>query len=169
MVVSEEKLASQIGLDILRAGGNAIDAAVAVGYALAVVNPCCGNIGGGGFMTIHLANGKDIVLNFREKAPLRAKKNMYLDAQGSVMQSKSTKGYLAVAVPGTVLGLDTALQRYGSMTRAQVMAPAIKLAQQGYTITSYAAEWLQKYAKDFREEKNVALIFLNKRPALPSR
>ncbi len=160
MVVSENKLASQIGSDILRAGGNAVDAAVAVGYALAVVNPCCGNIGGGGFMTIHFANGKDTVLNFREKAPLKAKGNMYLDAQGNVMQDKSTLGYLAVAVPGTVLGLDTALQRYGSMTRTQVMAPAIKLAQQGYTLTPYEAKLLQVHTNYFREEKNVAHIFL---------
>src|ERR1700722_9206994 len=82
MVVTEQRLASQIGADILKAGGNAIDAAVAVGYALAVVHPCCGNLGGGGFMTIHLADGRDVVLNFREKAPLAASERMYLDAKG---------------------------------------------------------------------------------------
>jgi gamma-glutamyltranspeptidase/glutathione hydrolase len=130
MVVSEERRASQVGVDILRAGGNAIDAAVAVGYALAVTYPCCGNIGGGGFMTIHFANGKDVFLNFREKAPLAATADMFLDAHGNVIPGKSTRGYLAVAVPGTVMGLDAALQKFGTLPRQQVIAPAIRLAQQ---------------------------------------
>lgn len=157
MVVTEQKIASQVGVDILRAGGNAIDAAVAVGYALAVVNPCCGNIGGGGFMTIRLANGKAVFLNFREKAPLKATKEMYLkDPAGQL----SIRGYLAVAVPGTVLGLETALQKYGTMTRQQVMAPAIKLAAEGYRVTAFDAEWFAKYASDFREQPTVAAIFL---------
>jgi len=160
MVVSEQQLASQVGVDILQAGGNAIDAAVAVGYALAVVNPCCGNIGGGGFMTIHLANGKDIFLNFREKAPLAAKADMFLDAKGQVIQNKSLLGYLAVGVPGTVLGLDTALQKYGSMTRQQVMAPAIRLAAQGYSLTPYEVKLLNTSLQDFRKQPNVAAIFL---------
>src|SRR5580704_17531850 len=108
MVVTEQVLATQVGMDILKAGGNAIDAAVAVGYALAVVNPCCGNLGCGGFMTVHLANGRDIFLNFRERAPLAATATMFVDAQGKIMGDKSTRGYLAVAVPGTVLGLETA-------------------------------------------------------------
>lgn len=140
MVVSEQRLASQIGVDILRQGGNAIDAAVAVGYALAVVDPCCGNIGGGGFMTIHLADGKNIFLNFRERAPLQASKKMYLDAKGNPIPKITMQGYLAVAVPGTVMGLDTALQHYGTLTRAQVMAPAIRLAEKGFTLTPYAAK-----------------------------
>jgi gamma-glutamyltranspeptidase/glutathione hydrolase len=160
MVVSEQRLASQIGVDILRAGGNAVDAAVAVGYALAVVNPCCGNIGGGGFMTIHLTNGQNIFLNFREKAPLAATPNMYLDKQGNVIPDKSTTGYAAVAVPGTVLGLDTALEKYGTMTRAQVMAPAIKLAEQGFVLTAADAKLLIAKATDFKQQINVAKIFL---------
>lgn len=160
MVVTEQHYASQVGADILRAGGNAIDAAVAVGYALAVVDPCCGNIGGGGFMTIHLANGKDIFLNFREKAPLAAKKDMYLDAQGNVIPDKSIKGYLAVAVPGTVLGLETALHKYGTMTRQQVMAPAIKLAEQGFILEPYDIKLLTNDQKNFSEQPNVAAIFL---------
>src|SRR5476651_1521211 len=92
MVVSEKKSASLIGASILEAGGNAFDAAVAVGYALAVVNPCCGNIGGGGFMLIHRAKGGDTFINFREKAPLRATRDMYLDAAGNVVPGRSTRG-----------------------------------------------------------------------------
>lgn len=157
MVVTEQALASQVGIDILKAGGNAIDAAVAVGYALAVVDPCCGNIGGGGFMLIHLANNKNIFINFRERAPLAATKDMYLHAN----ETASSLGYLAVATPGTVLGLDTALNLYGTMTRQQVMAPAIQLAQEGYTITPAEADGFAKYANDFRAQPNVAQIFLH--------
>lgn len=160
MVVTEQKLASQIGLDILKAGGNAIDAAVAVGYALAVVTPCCGNIGGGGFMTIHLATGKTVFLNFREKAPQQASKDMFLDKHGNLIADASIKGYLAVGVPGTVLGLETALQQYGSMTRQQVMAPAIRLAERGYVVTPFDAKWFAVFAKDFKTQPNVAAIFL---------
>lgn len=98
MVVSSQHLASQIGADILNAGGNAVDAAVAVGYAQAVVNPCCGNIGGGGFMTIHLANGKDLFINFRETAPEAASANMYLDKNGNLIKDASLYGYLASGV-----------------------------------------------------------------------
>lgn len=160
MVVSSQQLASQVGVDILQAGGNAIDAAVGVGYALAVVDPCCGNIGGGGFMTIHLANGKNVFVNFREKAPLAANVNMYLDAQGKVIPRKSTTGYAAVAVPGTVMGLDLALQKYGTMTRAKVMAPAIKLARQGFTLSAADSKLLAEHADSFRKQANVAAIFL---------
>lgn len=134
-VVSEQRLASAVGLQILQAGGNAVDAAVAMGYALAVVNPCCGNIGGGGFMTLHLANGKNTFINFREKAPAAASADMYLNAQGELRPDSSLYGYLAVAVPGTVAGLDHALQRYGTLTRQLVMAPAIRLARQGFILT----------------------------------
>src|SRR5471032_312152 len=107
MVVTSQHLASQVGVDILKMGGNAIDAAVAVGYAQAVVNPCCGNIGGGGFMTVHLADGKDTFINFRETAPAAASADMYLDADGNVKKGASLYGYLAAGVPGTVLGMDT--------------------------------------------------------------
>lgn len=160
MIVSEQALATQVGVDILKAGGNAIDAAVAVGYALAVVNPCCGNIGGGGFMLIHLANGKNTVINFREKAPLKARPDMFLDEHGNPEASASTLGYLAVATPGTVMGLDHALKKYGSMTRKQVMAPAIRLARQGYRVGKFDARWFKFYAHAFAKEKNVAEIFL---------
>ena len=117
MVVTSQRDATEVGVQILRQGGNAIDAAVAVGYALAVTNPCCGNIGGGGFATIHLSDGQDIFLNFRERAPAAATETMYLDAKGEVVPDLSLKGYLAVAVPGSVLGLDTMLQKYGTMPR----------------------------------------------------
>lgn len=165
MVVSEQQLASQAGWDILKAGGNAIDAAVAMGYALAVVNPCCGNIGGGGFMTIHFANGKNIFLNFREKAPLKSTPTLYLDKNGQLIPDKSLKGYLAVAVPGTVLGLETALKKYGSMTRQQVMKPAIDLAEKGYVLTSYQIGLFNQFLTDFRKQPNIASIFLkNNKP-----
>lgn len=157
MVVSEHRLASEVGRDILQAGGNAIDAAVAVGYALAVVNPCCGNIGGGGFMTIHLASGKDIFINFREKAPLNATKNMFIHSHPT---NNTTNGYLAVAVPGTVMGLDSVLQQYGTMTRRQVMEPAIRLARQGFIVTPYLANQLQDFTDAFRKQPNIAGIFL---------
>ena len=126
MVVTAQHLATEAGLAMLRAGGNAVDAAVAVGYAEAVVNPCCGNIGGGGFMTLHLApageHARDVFLNFRETAPAAATRDMYLDADGKVIPESSLYGWRAVAVPGTVLGLDAALTRYGSLSRAQEIA-----------------------------------------------
>ncbi len=163
MVVTEQQLASQIGAKVLTEGGNAIDAAVAVGYALAVINPCCGNIGGGGFMTIRFANGKTTFINFREKAPLAATRNMYLDANGQLIPEKSNVGYLAVAVPGTVLGLETVLKKYGTMTRQQLMAPAINLAEKGYVLTPGDVILLKASEKDFIKEPNVAAIFLNKK------
>ncbi len=134
MVVTAERLATEAGVQILREGGNAVDAAVAVGYAEAVVNPCCGNLGGGGFMTLHLANGKNLFLNFRERAPLAATAGMYLKANGKVNHRESLRSFKAVGVPGTVMGLDAALKRYGTMTRAEVMAPAIRLAQDGFVL-----------------------------------
>lgn len=166
MVVSEQHLASQVGTAILMAGGNAVDAAVAVGYALAVVNPCCGNIGGGGFMTLHLAKGKDVFINFRERAPLAAKSDMFLDKEGHVVPDDSIKGYLAVGVPGTVLGLETALKKYGTMTRQQVIAPAIVLAEKGFTLTAGDVKLLSMYTDSFKSQSNVAEIYLrpNKTP-----
>lgn len=160
IVVTSQHLASEIGLEILKQGGNAVDAAVAVGYALAVTDPCCGNIGGGGFMLIHLANGKDTFINFREKAPLAATKNMYLDKHGEVQKKLSTKGYLAVAVPGTVMGLEKALTEYGTMTRIQVMTPAIKLASEGFELQQGDVEILNAGTKKFQTQLNIARIFL---------
>ncbi|WP_369788858.1 gamma-glutamyltransferase [Rouxiella sp. WC2420] len=162
MVVTSQYLASQVGVDILKKGGNAIDAAVAVGYAEAVVNPCCGNIGGGGFMTVHLANGKDTFINFREMAPAAASANMYLDAQGNIKKGASLYGYLAVGVPGTVMGLDHAQRTYGKLTRAQVMAPAIKLARNGFVLTRADTDILDTKTAKFKDQPDVAKIFLRK-------
>src|SRR5277367_3087224 len=135
MVVTAQHLASDVGAGILRQGGNAVDAAVAVGYALAVTHPCCGNLGGGGFMTIHLADGRNTFINFREKAPLAAHADMFLDAHGAVVKDRSMDGYLAVGVPGTVMGLETAREKYGTMPRAALIAPAIRLASDGFILT----------------------------------
>ena len=131
MVASRSKWASQVGADILAAGGNAVDAAVAVGFALAVTYPSAGNIGGGGFMVIHLADGTVITNDHREKAPLAATRDMYLGEDEQVVEGLSTNTHLAVGVPGTVAGLLDVLERYGTMDRAQVIEPAIKLAEKG--------------------------------------
>ena len=133
MVVSQRKVASDIGAAILQQGGNAVDAAVAVGFALAVVLPRAGNLGGGGFMLIHLAAGdKSIAIDYRETAPLAAHTDVYLDDQGNVDDTAHRKGHRSVAVPGTVAGLAHALKNYGTMTLQQVMAPAIALAGDGF-------------------------------------
>jgi gamma-glutamyltranspeptidase/glutathione hydrolase len=161
MVVTAQHSASEVGAAILAQGGNAIDAAVAVGYALAVTHPCCGNIGGGGFMTIHLADGRNTFINFREKAPLAARAGMFLDDKDMPVAAKSRDGYLAVGVPGTVLGFESALQKYGTMPRAAVMAPAIRLAQQGFILTQGDADVLADASATFRTQPNVAAIFLN--------
>lgn len=160
MVVTSQYLASQVGTDILKMGGNAIDAAVAVGYAQAVVNPCCGNIGGGGFMTIHLADGTDTFINFRETAPAAASADMYLDKEGKVTKDASLYGYLAAGVPGTVLGMDSAQKKYGKLTRQQVMAPAIKLAREGFILTRADTDILDTTVKKFRQDPESARIFL---------
>lgn len=162
MVVSEKKIASDIGIQILKSGGNAIDAAIAVGYALAVIYPCCGNIGGGGFMTIHLASGKDVFVNFREKAPLLANKHTYKNSGSDAVQ-----GYLAVATPGTVLGFETVLKKYGTMTRKQVIEPAIKLAKQGYIVTVYDEKWINKFSDHFKTQPNIAAVFLKNGKSYP--
>jgi len=162
MVVTEQQLASEVGVQILRQGGNAVDAAVAVGYALAVVHPCCGNIGGGGFMLIHLANGKNIFLNFREKAPLAANAKMYLNKNGDLIPDKSTEGYLAVGVPGTVMGFELALKKYGTMTRQQVMAPAIALAEKGFVLRPGDIAILDKGTAHFQRQAKIAAVFLKK-------
>ncbi len=161
MVVSAQHLATLAGLDILKRGGNAIDAAVAVGYAEAVVHPCCGNIGGGGFMLIHLKSGENLFLNFRERAPLKATPTMFQDAEGRVVPSRSTDSYLGVGVPGTVMGLDTALAKYGSMSLREVIAPAIQLARDGYVLRQGDVNILNDSVEDFARHPNVAAIFLN--------
>ncbi|KEY60587.1 gamma-glutamyltransferase [Serratia sp. DD3] len=169
MVVTSQHLASQVGVDILKMGGNAVDAAVAVGYAQAVVNPCCGNIGGGGFMTLHLADGTDTFINFRETAPAAASADMYLDANGKVKKDASLYGYLAAGVPGTVLGMETAREKYGKLSRAQVMAPAIRLAREGFILTRADTDILDTTVARFKQDPESAKIFLRRdgSPLLP--
>jgi gamma-glutamyltranspeptidase / glutathione hydrolase len=161
MVVTAQHLASDAGAAILRQGGNAVDAAVAVGYALAVTHPCCGNLGGGGFMTIHLADGRNIFINFRETAPLAARSAMFLDAHGNPVSDKSLNGYLAVGVPGTVLGLETARQKYGTLPRAALMSASIRLAQDGFILTQGDVDELMVATAALRAQANVAPIFLD--------
>lgn len=163
MVATEQALASQVGLDILKQGGNAVDAAVAVGFALAVVLPNAGNLGGGGFMVLHDGEtGQNVALDFREMAAARAHRDMYLDAQGKVIDGKSLFTHDAVGVPGTVAGMVHALNKWGSMPLAKVIAPAIKLADQGFVVS-------EVLASTFVEEKDTLgkwpasrAIFLNK-------
>jgi gamma-glutamyltranspeptidase/glutathione hydrolase len=143
MVVTIHHDASDAGVAILKQGGNAVDAAVAVGFALAVVYPAAGNIGGGGFMLIRDKHGKTHFLDYREKAPAAASRDMYLDARGNVVPGMSLVGYKASGVPGTVAGLAYAQKHFGKLTLAQDMAPAIKLATDGYTLTAEEAHNLQ--------------------------
>ena len=170
MVVTAQHLATRVGVDVLKDGGNAVDAAVAVGYALAVVYPAAGNLGGGGFMTIQFADGRKTFLDFREKAPLAATANMYLDKVGNVIKGASTLGHLAVGVPGTVSGLELALSKYGTMKRAALIAPAIKYAQDGFVLEQGDADLFVTATEDFKKDAATAAIFLdNGEPFKPGR
>lgn len=151
MVVSANKLASQIGVEIMENGGNAVDAAVAVGFTLAVTYPYAGNIGGGGFMVIHLKNGLNTTIDFREKAPLKAYKDMYLDENGNYIPSSSTEGTLSTGVPGTVAGLIYALKKYGTMKLKDVIQPAIDLAKNGWELNYQTADMFDKYLPEFKK------------------
>ena len=162
MVVTAQHLATRVGVDVLKDGGNAVDAAVAVGYALAVVYPAAGNLGGGGFMTIQLADGRKTFLDFREKAPLAATANMYLDKDGNVVKGLSTRGHLAVGVPGTVSGLEYAREKYGTMKRPALIAPAIALADRGFSLDQGDVDMFQTATKDFEADAASGAIFLNK-------
>ncbi len=167
MVVTAQHLASQVGIDVLKNGGNAVDAAVAVGYALAVVYPTAGNLGGGGFMTIRFKDGKSTFLDFRERAPLAATKTMYLDKDGKPVDGASTETYLAIGVPGTVAGLEEAREKYGTRKREELIDPALKLAKNGFTlelgdILSFA-DGNERLAKD----PAAASIFLKDGKPLP--
>ncbi len=161
MVVTTSHVASDVGAAVLRQGGNAIDAAVAIGYALAVTHPTAGNIGGGGFMTIHLANGKDTFINFREKAPHAATATMYQDAKGNVIPGKSLTGYLAVGIPGTVLGLETARKKYGTMSLETLITPAIGLAETGFMmVRGDVDDFDADSTAILLKQPNIAAIFL---------
>ena len=146
MVASDEPLASQAGVEILKRGGNAVDAAVATAFALAVVEPAAGNIGGGGFMLVRMANGKTNFFDYREEAPGKATRDMYINADGKLDKEASTVGYRSVAVPGTVAGLALAVKTDGTMKLADMMQPAIRYAEQGIPVT-------EKLAREFQEER----------------
>jgi gamma-glutamyltranspeptidase/glutathione hydrolase len=160
MVVTAQHLATEVGVDVLKKGGNAIDAAVAVGYTLAVVYPSAGNLGGGGFMTIQLADGRRTFIDFREKAPLAATANMFLDAAGNVPRGSTTVGHLAVGVPGTVAGMEAALAKYGTMRRTEVIGPAIRLAEQGFALEQGDADLFATATEDFKADPATRAIFL---------
>ncbi|MCO4319476.1 gamma-glutamyltransferase [Phyllobacterium sp. 21LDTY02-6] len=160
MVVSAQHLASEAGVNVLKSGGNAVDAAVAVGYALAVVYPVAGNIGGGGFMTIRLKDGTTTFLDFRERAPLAATKTMYLDDKGNIAKGRSTEGYLAVGVPGSVLGFETAREKYGTKSRQELLEPAIRLARDGFVLDQGDAATFEEGVGMLAKDKAAAAIFL---------
>lgn len=149
-IVTAHPLASEVGTEIMRRGGNAIDATIAAQFALAVVCPRAGNIGGGGFMVYRSSGGKAESLDFREKAPAAAQRNMYLDSLGDPIPDKSLFGHLAVGVPGTVAGMEAAHQRYGKFPWDSLLLPAIHLAREGFAITTAEAERLNRYQEDFR-------------------
>ncbi len=156
MVVSVHHLATDAGVEILKEGGNAVDAAVATGFALAVVHPIAGNIGGGGFMLIHLHDGKSTFLDYRERAPLAASVNMYLDGEGNVIPNMSIVGYKAIGVPGSVAGMAYAEKKYGKLTLAKVMEPAIRLASDGFVLSEEEADELHESGlAEFPESKHV--------------
>jgi gamma-glutamyltranspeptidase/glutathione hydrolase len=161
MVVSAQRLASQVGVEVLKQGGNAVDAAVAVGYALAVVYPSAGNLGGGGFMTIQLADGRRTFLDFRERAPVAATRDMYLDQNGDVIKGLSTSGFLAVGVPGTVSGLEYARDKYGTMERLALIGPSIQLAEEGFALDQGDIDMLDLAAQDLERHPSSREIFLS--------
>jgi gamma-glutamyltranspeptidase/glutathione hydrolase len=163
MVASDAPLASQAGVEILQRGGNAVDAAVAVGFALAVVYPEAGNIGGGGYMVIRMADGRTAAIDYREIAPLAATRDMYLDANGN-LTDKSVVGPLASGVPGAVAGLTEALAKYGTMKLADVMAPAIRYAEEGFVVDSALARSFTNNAALLREFAGAKVFLPNDKP-----
>src|ERR1017187_6520601 len=163
IVVSIHELASRAGVQIMQAGGNAVDAAVATGFALAVVHPQAGNLGGGGFLLLRNATGETHFIDFREKAPAAATANMYLDAHGNVIpessKDSSVVGYKSIGVPGSVAGLVYAEKQYGKLTIEKVMAPAIKFARDGFPLAYEDAQALKDddYLAQFPESKRIFL------------
>jgi gamma-glutamyltranspeptidase/glutathione hydrolase len=156
IVVSIHELASRAGVEMMQAGGNAIDAAVATGFALAVVHSPAGNLGGGGFMLMRMADGKSHFIDYREKAPAAATADMYLDKQGNVIEGASEYGYKAIAVPGSVAGMVYAERKYGRLKLGQVMAAAIRLAREGYALSwGEAADMHDKYLGQFPESRRI--------------
>lgn len=159
MVVSADKLASEVGAQIMRQGGNAIDAAVATHFALAVTFPQAGNIGGGGFMVYKPAGEAAVALDFREKAPAAASRNMYLDEEGNYESLKSKVGPLAAGIPGSVAGLWEAHQRYGKLAWSDLLAPAIRLAEEGFPLSYHSAQTLNRYQERFSAFSSTMEVF----------
>ena len=146
MVVAMEATAADVGVAVLQKGGNAVDAAVAVGFALAVTHPFAGNLGGGGFMLIRMADGRSTFIDFRERAPEKASRNMYLDAKGELTKD-SIEGWRSSGVPGTVRGFEMAVKKYGKRTWAENLAPAVELASKGFPVSYALAEGLEGIAQ----------------------
>lgn len=166
MVASEQRLASQVGVEILAKGGNAIDAAVGVGFALAVVLPNAGNLGGGGFMLVHTAkHGKPIALDFRETAPASATRDMYLDQNDKVITGKSIQSPHAVGVPGSVAGLVNAHKEYGTLKLADIIAPAIALAENGFIVSEVLAEQFRLHRTHLGHWSSTREIFFKHKDA----
>lgn len=169
MVASEHRLASQIGARILEQGGNATDAAVAMGFALAVVLPNAGNLGGGGFMLVHeAAQARTVALDFRETAPASARPNLFLDAQGQVIAGKSTRTPFAVGVPGSVAGLAQAARDYGSLPLAQLVAPAIELAERGFIVSAVLEEQFKSHRAHLIRWPGTREIFFKRKEHAPA-
>jgi gamma-glutamyltranspeptidase/glutathione hydrolase len=160
-IATANPLASEIGAMILKRGGNAVDAAIAAQFALAVVYPAAGNIGGGGFMVIHLNDGKNTAIDFREEAPGKATRDMYLDKNGNADPQLSRNGDLSVGVPGTVAGIFLAHKEYGRLPMKELIQPAIDLAEKGYAITATEARWLNGSQSDFKKYNTVMPVFVN--------
>ena len=160
MVVTGEEIAAQIGVQVLQKGGNAVDAAVTIGFVKAVTYPRAGNIGGGGFMLIYSAKtGKVIAIDYREKAPLKATRDMFLDKKGKVDSNLSKFSYLSAGVPGTVAGMAMALEKYGTLSLADALAPAIAIAEKGFITTPAFSSYIKKRAKFLKKHPTTAAIF----------
>ncbi len=160
MVVAEHPLAAKAGVDILRQGGNAVDAAIASQFVLAVVHPRAGNIGGGGFMVIRMASGETAALDYREKAPATAWRDMYLDSLGNVVENRSKEGHLAVGVPGTVAGMEAAFKKFSKLKDwGKLLEPAIRLAAEGFPITESEARRLNEYKEQFTKMNPAGTAF----------
>jgi gamma-glutamyltranspeptidase/glutathione hydrolase len=161
MVATDEELGSEAGVEILKRGGNAVDGAVAVAFALAVVEPAAGNIGGGGFMLVRLADGRTTFFDYREVAPSKAARDMYIKSDGTLDKELSVIGYKSVAVPGTVAGLELALKTYGKLKLADVLAPAIHLAEDGFPVSEKLARQLAGERPELQQFTISRRIFLN--------
>jgi gamma-glutamyltranspeptidase / glutathione hydrolase len=159
MVVSANGLASKVGLQVLKKGGNAVDAAVAVGFALSVTYPVAGNIGGGGFMVIHLSDGQNITIDYREKAPLASSRDMFLDDNGNYIPNSSTDGITSVGVPGSVAGLVYALENYGTMSLNDIIQPAVNLAEDGFPLDNHTVNSFNAYLDEFRKYPSSHKVF----------